>query len=137
MNAVEKADRILKDVVFILVAGAIIIYAVNLAFAEETVTKVDEYSAKIVITSVTENAKMKNTNTQEFTATLDELNYAKTASEQALKSWQDEKKKCEANITLQTNQLALAQRLIDEATKQGVVVKPVEEVNPVEGEEPK
>ena len=29
MNAVEKADRILKDVVFILVAGAIIVFAVN------------------------------------------------------------------------------------------------------------
>ena len=117
-----------------LALWGLIFFAIK-CFAEETVIKVDDYSAKITISSVNDKDGVKTTISQEKVFTLDELNTAKTASEAALKSWQDEVKKCEDNITLQTNQITLWQKLIDKCKTTGIVskptVKPEVEVTPI------
>jgi len=90
-------------------------------WAEETVTKLDANSVRITISNVSDKEGVKTTISQEKTFTLDELTSAKSASESALKSWEDAKKKADENIAIQTEQVALWDRLIAESTKQGIV----------------
>jgi len=94
-----------------LVLWALIFFAVK-CFAEETVPKIDPYTASITVSSTNIKDGTETTVSQKRNFTLDELLTAKTASETALKSWQDEKKKAEDNITLQTTQIELWSKLI-------------------------
>jgi len=94
----------------------------------ELVEKINEFSAKVTISNIKQDKDVKTTVTQEKIFSLDELNSAKTASETALKSWEDNKIKCDENIAIQTEQVALWDRLINESVKQGVVVKPIEKI---------
>ncbi len=94
---------------------------------EPVVEKVDDYSAKITISNVNEKDGIKTTVSQEKVFTLEELSQAKTASESASKSWQDEKKKCEDNIVQQTTQIALWDSLIKKCEAEGIKVKATEE----------
>ena len=96
-------------------------------FATELVEKVDDFSAKITISNITDKDNIKTTISQEKIFTLDELLTAKTASETALKSWQDELTKSQENITIQTNQIALWQKLIDDCKTAGIIEKPIEQ----------
>ena len=114
-----------------LVLGVLIFLAVK-CFAEETVLKVDDYSAKITISNITEKDGVKTTLSQERVFTLTELNTAKSMSENALKSWQDAKVKADENIVIQTNQIALWQSLIDECILQGIIEKPEPIEQPIE-----
>ena len=109
------------------VVATVIMLSANLCFSTETVEKVDGYSAKVVISNITDREGLKTTVTQERVFTLEELQHGKAASEKALASWQDEAKKVADNITIQTSQVALWQRLIDEYAKQGIIEKPKEE----------
>ena len=127
MNAVEKADRMLKDVVFILVVGAIIVFCVNQAFGEPVITKVDEFNAKVVVSNVSEKEGTKTTVSQERNFSLEEVTRASEATDTALKSWQDEKVKCDENIAIQEKQKALWKSIKDEMILQGVQEKPIEE----------
>jgi len=118
-----------------LVLWALIFFAVK-CFAEETVPKIDPYTASITVSSTNIKDGTETTVSQKRNFTLDELLTAKTASETALKSWQDGATKCNENITLQTTQIALWQKLIDEFAKQNIVAKPVKatEEQATEGE---
>ena len=90
----------------------------------ESVEKVDDYSAKITLSNVTDKEGVKTTVTQERVFTLDDLITAKQMSETALKSWQDNKVKVDENILIQTNQIALWAKLIKDCEDAGVVKKP-------------
>lgn len=110
----------------------IILFGVLLASAEEPkIKKLDNYSARITISNVNEKEGVKTTVSQEKTFTLEELTKARAMSEGALKSWQDESVKCNENIALQTNQVALWDKLIVDTKAAGIIEKPTLE-KPIE-----
>lgn len=106
---------------------ALLLVSTVVSAQEPIVTKVDDFSAKIVISNTNDKDGVKTTVSQEKIFTLDELLTAKTASETALKSWQDEATKAQENITLQTNQIALWAKLIKDMTDLGCISKPIEQ----------
>lgn len=115
---------VLKHQLFIAVVLACAV-EVGICFAEEVVEKIDDYSAKITISSVADKDGVKTTVSQEKVFTLEELNTAKAQSESALQSWQAEKIKAEENITVQAAQVALWEKLIDDCKAAGVIDKPI------------
>lgn len=114
----------IRNGLIISLALWVIIFFTVKCFAEPIVEKVDAYSAKITISNVSDKDRVKTTVSQEKIFTLDELLTAKTASETALKSWQDEAQKSQENITIQTNQIALWASLIDQCKASGIIEKP-------------
>ena len=109
----------LKWIVFTVIASMIMIYGV--CFAEPKVEKIDNYKAKITLSNTTDKEGVKTTVTQEKTFTLKELEAGKVASETALKSWVDNKVKCDENIAIQTAQVALWDKLIADTKALGII----------------
>lgn len=125
MNTVKRADEIVKDFLFIAIFIFIVTFAIK-SFAEETVEKVDDYTAKITISSTTEKDGIKTFLSQEKNFTLDEIKKSKSQAEQALKSWQDKMVEAEKNIRIQTDeQIAMWDRLLIEMAKKEIIEKPV------------
>lgn len=92
--------------------------------ADEQISKVDEYTAKVTITNIAEKDDVKTTLSQEKNFTLAELKERKASAEGSLASWQKAKAETEANITKQTEQIALWDRLIKSFGDQGIIDKP-------------
>lgn len=118
-----------------IVLAVLILFVSGMAFASTAVEKVDDYSAKFTVSNVQEKDGVKTTITSEKVFTLEELTQAKAQSETALKSWQDEKKKAEDNIVVQTAQIKLWDDAITEFKAKGIVEKPKEEVKPIAEQE--
>ena len=103
---------------------AVLMFVATRCLADEQISKVDEYTGKITITNIAEKDDVKTTLSQEKNFTLAELKERKTQSEASLASWQKAKAETEANITKQTEQVALWDRLIKSFGDQGIIDKP-------------
>ena len=108
----------MKTVITILLL--IISLTSTISSAEETVTKISDTEINLIKSDTTETLDYKVTVSTEVPYTLEELYYHKTQAEQALASWQEAKVKIEDNIAMQTEQIAMWDRVISEAEKLGV-----------------
>ena len=102
----------------------IVLLVATQCLADEQISKVDKYTAKVIITNIAEKDDVKTTLSQEKNFTLAELNERKASAEGSLASWQKAKAETEANITKQTEQIALWDRLIAGFGDQGIIDKP-------------
>ena len=102
----------------------IVLLVATQCLADEQISKVDKYTAKVIITNIAEKDDVKTTLSQEKNFTLAELNERKASAEGSLASWQKAKAETETNIIKQTEQIALWDRLIKGFGDQGIIDKP-------------
>ena len=96
----------------------IVLLTSTLCSAGEIITKISDTEINLMKSDTTETSDYKITVSTETPYTLEELRYHKTRAEQALASWQEAKVKVEDNIAMQTEQIAMWDRVIKEAIKQ-------------------